>query len=245
MMSTSVVTGVAQRPSPIKGFVLNWIFILSAGFCTAVPFLLHSSTECQMHWFCWPSIKLSVVLYLLQHQEIYGVPKERGWELFALAQVAICSFLVLLDIHEEEFRSKQKDIKWIIVGLTLVVVLSIPAVWKLVNGDILWYQILTLLIITFLPLIDGMIWWETGNSKCLRLLLFVDIPVWLGIVTLDVYVWFFHSHELPHSFYSGAIAFQFIMGNVLLYTINFYSEVRENHDDLKLTTRQRFLGASH
>src|SRR3954447_17270837 len=77
---------------------------------------------------------------------------------------------------------------------------------------------------------------ESGKFK--RLCIYVDLPIMISISTLTYYVL---SQKVGHTeFYGGAIAFQLIVGNILIFIIGLHTDISELGIGIKEAMRRNF-----
>lgn len=211
-------------------------YIAIATLTVLIPATMHSKAGCcTHHWLHVGSVNLV-------HSEDYNLKLEFSafdangrfegqrkklsngeiWEGFALLQALLFSLILIIDVSPDKYS------KILVFGIVCIVVFSFLALMSLLLEFTKAYQWLLGLNIFGFMLMDFILYTKTkrnykkgsqGEFIIYRnLLLYVDVPVLLAISILYSYA------GLPvlnarREFFSGAVAFQLIFGNFLIFLV--------------------------
>jgi hypothetical protein len=217
--------GAASSPqtwwdSPYKPYVLNILYLWSAAIFIFICLYSHSKGEQSPHKFHWGFF----------HTEFYDVSKlklndqpwvlhgSEVWEFYAIFLTMIFSLLLLFEPQEKP------GIIRIVFCAILVLFACIAGLFFLGLHFTGVYQILLLFMVLVLTLVDGLMFRASGELEYKLLQFYVDIPMLISLGLLIFYV------DLPlrsgtQEFFGGALAFQFIIGCVLVVLVRAHKRI--------------------
>jgi hypothetical protein len=202
-----------------KMVLLQWLYVLSAIITIVVPFNIHHPSACNNNERCF--FFLHTTWYLFNwgtsaQPFFFAFKPMEIWELFALLQVALFSSIVIWEADDRKINIRISVLTMIgIIGICLI------GIGLLGKHQYFWYQVAMILIVSLLLIVDVSFHVATHDKRYLFLWLFVDIPILAALIVLNVYVSFPIGQEYFH-FYSGAIAFQLMIGNLLIFITGLY-----------------------
>jgi hypothetical protein len=186
-------------------FLLMYYLVLLS---ILVPLCVHTRTPN-----CWPICRLvNEGSYAFSNQ--FGYSRHEIWELFGVLQAVAVSVLLFFEIPDDKTSTKYP-----VMVCGLLVVLGGFAAYCLGAHQLGLYQILLILLSGGFLIEDWLLRKKNLDERSAKDILYlVDLPVLVSLAILTWYVRIPVRGDDAH-FFSGAIAFQFIMGNVLLVTI--------------------------
>jgi hypothetical protein len=208
-----------KKPEP-----WDWLEIAIFALCVMAPFYIHEGASCHgsgvfhsaiFHSPFLHEIYIGKSSYLQLEFDQYSC-----WELFGIIQASVVSFFLL-------FRVKEYTRKILLVAAAIVV-LGPLACLALLTGALRFYEICVIAILISFSLEDYNLYRRSRQIEYRMLIRFVDIPILTSVILLTWFVGFPIRDEYRH-FYSGAIAFQLIVGTLLLILIRLQSFVRANN----------------
>lgn len=198
----AVLTRIREFRGSRAAFTIGFISLLT----TLVPLLAHHRRSD-----CWLVCHV-VNLETYHFTKTFNYNGDSLWDLFAIFQASVVSLSLLLEIPDAKGAKKPAVIAAYLIALAVI------AIYALGSGQLVWYQVSILILAAGFLLEDYLLFHFGLIEGAIDNLLYVDIPylLALGVVTWYVGIPIRGDSEL---FFSGAIAFQLVMGNILLFVI--------------------------
>lgn len=225
-----------HHPRP-KESLINSSYFLSGAFFITLAVLSHKNTvtketndgnittlieTCQhggvKHWAIfhienWNSWIGSHLLGWLNHNWQMGLFET--WDFLALAITLAFSIILLFECKTDKFLVSTI---WVVIIVGTIGLVSVG------YHSTKFYPIALSIVLVALFLADFVSYVLSKYQEKVykRLLFFVDIPMIISLALLLCYEGFQLRHQ---EFFSGAIAFQFLMGNIVLYLVRGYGRI--------------------
>lgn len=184
------------------GFLIGYYLVLLS---ILIPLFAHARNPG-----CWP------FLCRIVNEETYrffGYARHEIWELYGVLQAVAVSVLLFFEIPDD-----RQGIKYPVLICPLIVVLAASAAFSLGKHWMTAYQLLVIALAFGFCLEDQLLK-KLDEPSAKDIFWLVDVPVIASLLVVTWYVGFGVNNIDDAHFFSGAIAFQFIMGNFLLVTI--------------------------
>ncbi len=209
-----------------KRLILHWLYIAVGITTVIIPLLVHQQTaDCVnrgirsiLHYRIFHIENYSCELVSPYFQFHFKISDYEIWELYAIIQAALFSFILI-------FEPDQKiGIRAILLTLFAVIILCPLAIVFLGLRVISLYQLALFLILVLFSLGDVIMWKKTRDKEYRLLCFYVDIPILFAFTVLTSHVGL-PVKDYYSFFFSGAIAFQLILGNILIFFIRSHTEI--------------------
>lgn len=203
-----------------RNFNLGLAYVVVAALTISIPVLSHPLADDQttsgiFHWrfFHWCIFHIDNYHFpVCFHENYLSFVEDEIWELGAIVQAII--FSVILIFEPEEKTGFRK----IALILFLIGIFGLFAILSLGFHQIEAYQIMVLSILVSFSIADIVMFKVTKLKTYKMALWYVDVPILLALCLLTFHAGF-PIKEDHRRFYSGAIAFQLLFGNILLFLI--------------------------
>lgn len=214
--------------SEYKPHVLIILYVLFAVFFISISALSHSKFDSTFHDGFWASRMFHWGFF---HTEFYDFSQTiningRGWrltgsevwEFYAILLTMIFSLLLLGEPEEKP------GVGLIFLCAGLILFACILGIFCLGLHHRMWYQGVLLFIVLVLALVDGLMYRASKTREYRLLQFFVDIPMFISLCLLIFYVRLPVEPEFKE-FFSGALAFQFIIGCLLVLLVRAHGRI--------------------
>jgi len=195
----------------------NTIYVLIAAVTIILPVLIHSSKapECanwgHIHLPFFHSENWSLGWFKVWDQTFHFEGTEI-WELFAILQAAAFSILLIFEPEEGP------GIRKVFFAFIFIIISCLAGIITL-GFHITWaYQVAVFLTLACFTRADYLMLRLTKLIQYKMAIFLVDIPIFLALVFLTIHIGIPMKCD-HHEFFSGAIAFQLIFGNTVLFII--------------------------
>ena len=218
---------LSQSPVSKKPQVIHVAFIVTLVLLFILPLVTGDSTNCFPDKFSWRCIFNVSKLngdYDLGSIKLVGLYLDKYliWDISALFQAGIFSFLLAVE------APARKVGKYFVLIYGFVILGVLMASLVLVFNNVWAYQMWVIINIIIFTVGDTYMWWKNKETIYKLLIFYVDLPILISLISINVIVSVPMEKDYHH-FYSGAIAFQLLMGNLLIFLMRSHLEIESKN----------------
>jgi hypothetical protein len=217
-----------MRNSDYKPHVISILYVVFAATFIIISVLSHSATDQSFHTGFWNHAIFHLRVFHLESYDwsqvdfmhhpwiLHGT---EVWEFYAIGLTGIFSLLLL---WEPEEKAGVVMIVFCALFIFLACTIGLLALgWHFTRT----YQVLLLVMVLGLAVVDGLMFNASKTAAEYKFLqFFVDIPIFISLLMLTWYVGF-PIRDSHRGFFSGALAFQFIMGCLLVMLVKAHRRI--------------------
>lgn len=216
-----------------KPQVIHVLFIITLIGLFALPLIIGDSSNCDIpSWRCIFDISKLNGDYDLGTLTLKGLYLDKFlvWEIVALFQASIFSILLAIEAPASKVG------KWFAWIYGLIIIFAVLGALLIIFKAITVYQLLVVVIV-FIFLFGDIYMWKKNNEQIYKLLIFyVDIPIIISLLLITVVVSVPMQKDY-HQFFSGSVAFQLLMGNLLIFILRSHQEIESKNMTVRQTIR--------